>query len=135
LLTRINCSVEQFSKIYHSDYIYYALRPLIRSNILDFKFISIQYLFPDPLDNDKDIWSQNIDNPFIKKYKEKQKAFGEEILSKGMYFPLCVYPIENKGCFYVYEGRHRVAALRFLMDDGELSPDYKVLCIISNDCV
>ena len=127
-------SSAEFCELYN-DYLEYSLKPLIISGLIEFRFVEIQYLIPDQLGNDQELWLQSLDNPYISKFINKKDQFAKHILNEGMYFPLWVYPIEGEEKYYVYAGRHRIDSLRLLMHEDKLNRNFKVPCVVTKTMI
>lgn len=78
-------------------------------------------------------WSQALNfsvlnNPWLQKYRKKQKQLGQDILQQGTFTP--IFTIKSNNFYYVMLGRHRVASLILNYLENPLKyQNHKILCI------
>lgn len=105
----------------------------IDNNYLHFlKLIDSKYEFLHPVElklhDEKDVkdnWKNfSMLNLYLRKYSKDMLGLGREIVKVGSYFPIMTTS-DN----VVLEGKHRIWSLQKLDELGELSNDFKILCL------
>lgn len=120
-------SIEQVKLIYNEDYINFNLKNILHHpEGFEYKWISIKDLNLD-VDTISFDWNSSHD-PYAKECNNNKLIFAEELINKGTYFPIIV-TLEDTG-YYVWEGQHRIQALKIAVAHNLISQNYELLCII-----
>lgn len=123
-------SLEQVQDMYYNDYINFNLRNAIENNILEAKFIPIKELNIRPRITQR-TWKYFVNDPYLKDMHDDKLKLGRSILDIGTWYPFVVAPmIKDDDKLYVFEGNHRIISLKLLAMIGEISEDFKVMCLV-----
>lgn len=123
-------SLEQVKEMYYEDYINFNLRNAILNGVLEARFIPIKDLNIRPRITQR-TWKYFVNDPYLKDMHDDKLKLGRSILEIGTWYPFVVAPMtkdDNK--LYVFEGNHRIISLKLLAMTGEISEDFKVMCLV-----
>jgi hypothetical protein len=130
-MKKIQYTYDEIYNFYNEDYINFTLKNVLQASLMYAKFIPIKDLHIRPSATrrswkfyDKDPWLLND-------YSKDKCKLGRDIVEKGTFWPFVLEQRDGKD-LYVLEGNHRIVSLKLLVASGELSEDYKVLCIWEN---
>lgn len=128
-------SVEDISNIYHEDYINFNLKNIIDNNIFRVEFVKIKDLVVRTSISETR-WDSFFTDPYLKDMGNDRLALGRDIIKRGSYYTVTVSEFQDpEHRITVLEGNHRILSLRLLQSIGELSDDFKMLCIfMPEDC-
>ncbi len=117
---------------YNEDYIDFTLRKALQAKLLCARFIPIKDLNIRPSATRK-AWKFYDKDPYLfDRYKEDKYGLGRDIIKNGTYWALFINNPNANDKIYVLDGNHRIVSLKFLVQKGELSEDFKMLCIWEN---
>lgn len=123
-------SLEQVQDMYYNDYINFNLRNAIENNILEARFIPIKDLNIRPRITQR-TWKYFVNDPYLKDMHDDKLKLGRSILEIGTWYPFVVAPMtKDDDKLYVFEGNHRIISLKLLAMIGEISEDFKVMCLV-----
>ena len=126
---RRDYSLEEVKRMYEEDYIGVNLRNIIKTGIIKAEFIPIKDLNIRSTITQK-TWRQFVNDPFLHDAHDDKLKLGRSIMEIGTWYPFVVAPMskdDNK--LYVFEGNHRIVSLKLLAMSGEISEDFKVMCL------
>ena len=122
-----NYTIDQIELIYNEDYINFNLKNILHHpEGFEYKWIPIKDLNLD-VDTISFDWNSSHD-PYAKECNNNKLIFAEELINKGTYFPIIITK-EDTG-YYVWEGQHRIQALKIAVANNLISQNYELLCII-----
>lgn len=123
-------SLEQVYEMYNEDYINFNLRNAILNGILEARFIPIKDLNIRPRITQR-TWKYFVNDPYLKDMHDDKLKLGRSILEIGTWYPFVVAPMtKDDDKLYVFEGNHRIISLKLLAMIGEISEDFKVMCLV-----
>lgn len=122
-------SSEEVYEMYNEDYINFNLRNAIIGGFVEAKFIPIKDLGVRP-ESVTCGWKSFNDNPYLMQWNDDKLELGRSIKEIGTWFPFVVDIYDSDiNKMYVYEGNHRIIALKLLAANGEIDDNFKVLCL------
>lgn len=123
-------SLEQVKEMYYEDYINFNLRNTILNGVLEARFIPIKDLNIRPRITQR-TWKYFVNDPYLKDIHDDKLKLGRSILEMGTWYPFVVAPMtKDDDKLYVFEGNHRIISLKLLAMTGEISEDFKVMCLV-----
>lgn len=123
-------TLEQVNEMYYEDYINFNLRNAILNGILEARFIPIKELNIRPRITQR-TWKYFVNDPYLKDMHDDKLKLARSILEIGTWYPFVVAPMtKDNDDLFVFEGNHRIISLKLLAMTGEISDDFKVLCLV-----
>lgn len=123
-------TLEQVYEMYNEDYINFNLRNAILGGVLKAEFIPIKDLNIRPRITQR-TWKYFVNDPYLKEMSDDKLKLGRSIIEMGTWYPFVVAPMtKDDNTLYVFEGNHRIISLKLLAMNGEISEDFKVLCLV-----
>jgi len=118
--------VEEF---YNKDYIQFNLRQLLKQDWIQFRWMDIDDLHNRQIHDAE--WKDCLDDPYLEKYRTAKIALAKDILDNGTYWPFSIAKLDGK--YYVYEGNHRIDAIKTYDKFCGWPRDRRLLCILYPD--
>lgn len=123
-------SLKQVEEMYYEDYINFNLRNAILNGVVTARFIPIKDLNIRPRITQR-TWKYFVNDPYLKDMHDDKLKLGRSILEIGTWYPFVVAPMtKDDDKLYVFEGNHRIISLKLLAMTGEISEDFKVMCLV-----
>jgi hypothetical protein len=122
-------SVDEVYKMYNEYYINFNLKNYLKSNNFKYSFRTLKELHIRTQSLNKN-WNYFHSDPFLIDMHENRVNLAKDIVEHGTYWPIVIAPTStDPDKFYVFEGGHRVTALKLLNLEEELPKDFKLFCL------
>ena len=123
-------SLEEVRRMYEEDYLNINLKNVLKTGVVQAKFIPISELNIRPTITQK-TWRHFVNDPFLRDAHSDKLSLAKSIIKDGTWWPFVVAPMDDESDdLYVFEGNHRIVSLKLLAMNGEISEDFKVFCLI-----